>query len=147
MYLVTKNTVKMSLLNQGRNEIRFNNSDGKCLLENWVEEVGYKFLNTYKRPCIYRDVYIYVPGILESYCSILYNSSWHLYLFSLFFHRCSDKLQIMIKLIRMKKLQAVHRFFEMGTRESWQLNWTPGLIMSPQLDTPTKNQSHVVWGL
>ena len=30
----------MSLLNQGRNEIRFNNSDGKCLLENWVEEVG-----------------------------------------------------------------------------------------------------------
>lgn len=46
----------MSLLNQGRNEIRFNNSDGKCLLENWVEEVGYKFL--YKRPCIYRDVYI-----------------------------------------------------------------------------------------
>ncbi|XP_062599110.1 sperm-associated antigen 8-like [Saccostrea cucullata] len=28
----------MSLLNQGRNEIRFNNSDGKCLLENWVEE-------------------------------------------------------------------------------------------------------------
>lgn len=50
----------MSLLNQGRNEIRFNNSDGKCLLENWVEEVGYKFLNTYKRPCIYRDVYIYI---------------------------------------------------------------------------------------
>lgn len=47
----------MSLLNQGRNEIRFNNSDGKCLLENWVEEVGYKFLYTYKRPCIYRDVY------------------------------------------------------------------------------------------
>lgn len=29
----------MSVLNQGRNEIRFNNSDGKCLLENWVEEV------------------------------------------------------------------------------------------------------------
>ncbi|KAL4228274.1 Sperm-associated antigen 8 [Mactra antiquata] len=28
----------MSILNQGRNEIRFNNSDGKCLLENWVEE-------------------------------------------------------------------------------------------------------------
>ncbi|XP_064608905.1 sperm-associated antigen 8-like [Liolophura sinensis] len=28
----------MSLLNQGRNEIRFNNSGGKCLLENWVEE-------------------------------------------------------------------------------------------------------------
>lgn len=46
----------MSLLNQGRNEIRFNNSDGKCLLENWVEEVGYKFL--YKRPCIYSDVQI-----------------------------------------------------------------------------------------
>ena len=29
----------MSMLNDGRNEIRFNNSDGKCLLENWVEEV------------------------------------------------------------------------------------------------------------
>ncbi|WAR00327.1 SPAG8-like protein [Mya arenaria] len=28
----------MSILNQGRNEIRFNNSDGRCLLENWVEE-------------------------------------------------------------------------------------------------------------
>ncbi|CAH1795783.1 unnamed protein product [Owenia fusiformis] len=28
----------MSTLNQGRNEIRFNNSSGKCLLENWVEE-------------------------------------------------------------------------------------------------------------
>lgn len=28
----------MSILNQGRNEIRFNNSEGKCLLENWVEE-------------------------------------------------------------------------------------------------------------
>ncbi|KAL5004232.1 hypothetical protein ScPMuIL_017688 [Solemya velum] len=28
----------MSILNQGRNEIRFNNSSGKCLLENWVEE-------------------------------------------------------------------------------------------------------------
>lgn len=28
----------MSTLNDGRNEIRFNNSDGKCLLENWVEE-------------------------------------------------------------------------------------------------------------
>ena len=30
---------KMSISNQGRNEIRFNNSEGKCLLENWVEEV------------------------------------------------------------------------------------------------------------
>ncbi|XP_013416545.1 sperm-associated antigen 8 [Lingula anatina] len=28
----------MSTLNQGRNEIRFNNSGGRCLLENWVEE-------------------------------------------------------------------------------------------------------------
>ncbi|XP_074651231.1 sperm-associated antigen 8-like [Tubulanus polymorphus] len=28
----------MSTSNQGRNEIRFNNSNGKCLLENWVEE-------------------------------------------------------------------------------------------------------------
>lgn len=28
----------MTTLNQGRNEIRFNNSGGKCLLENWVEE-------------------------------------------------------------------------------------------------------------
>lgn len=35
-----KTDARMSLLNQGRNEIRFNNSDGKCLLENWVEEVG-----------------------------------------------------------------------------------------------------------
>ena len=33
----------MSILNQGRNEIRFNNSDGKCLLENWVEEVRIRF--------------------------------------------------------------------------------------------------------
>ncbi|XP_067667154.1 sperm-associated antigen 8-like [Haliotis asinina] len=32
----------MSLLNQGRNEIRFNNSGGKCLLENWVEERAVK---------------------------------------------------------------------------------------------------------
>ena len=30
----------MSILNQGRNEIRVNNSGAKCLLENWVEEVG-----------------------------------------------------------------------------------------------------------
>ena len=29
----------MSILNQGRNEIRVNNSGAKCLLENWVEEV------------------------------------------------------------------------------------------------------------
>lgn len=28
----------MTTLNEGRNEIRFNNSGGKCLLENWVEE-------------------------------------------------------------------------------------------------------------
>merc|ERR1711976_804355 len=28
----------MTTLNQGRNEIRFNNSGAKCLLENWVEE-------------------------------------------------------------------------------------------------------------
>ncbi|XP_041362499.1 sperm-associated antigen 8-like [Gigantopelta aegis] len=28
----------MSVLNDGRNEIRINNSDAKCLLENWVEE-------------------------------------------------------------------------------------------------------------
>lgn len=29
-----------SLANEGRNEIRVNNSSGKCLLENWVEEVS-----------------------------------------------------------------------------------------------------------
>lgn len=28
----------MPLLNEGRNEIRFNNSNGQCLMENWVEE-------------------------------------------------------------------------------------------------------------
>ncbi|XP_045156606.2 sperm-associated antigen 8-like [Mercenaria mercenaria] len=36
----------MSVLNQGRNEIRFNNSDGKCLLENWVEERAVKDYDT-----------------------------------------------------------------------------------------------------
>lgn len=36
----------MSILNQGRNEIRFNNSDGKCLLENWVEERQVKEYDT-----------------------------------------------------------------------------------------------------
>ncbi|XP_060576902.1 sperm-associated antigen 8-like [Ruditapes philippinarum] len=36
----------MSILNQGRNEIRFNNSDGKCLLENWVEERAVKNYDT-----------------------------------------------------------------------------------------------------
>merc|ERR1711860_186511 len=36
----------MSILNQGRNEIRFNNSDGKCLLENWVEERAVKGYDT-----------------------------------------------------------------------------------------------------
>jgi len=36
----------MSVLNQGRNEIRFNNSDGKCLLENWVEERQVKGYDT-----------------------------------------------------------------------------------------------------
>ncbi|KAJ8303978.1 hypothetical protein KUTeg_017561 [Tegillarca granosa] len=35
----------MSILNQGRNEIRFNNSDGKCLLENWVEERAVEHLD------------------------------------------------------------------------------------------------------
>ncbi|XP_039270986.2 sperm-associated antigen 8-like [Styela clava] len=30
--------VKMSSRFEGRNEIRFNNSGGRCLLENWVEE-------------------------------------------------------------------------------------------------------------
>jgi len=32
----------MSTLNDGRNEIRFNNSGGRCLLENWVEERAVK---------------------------------------------------------------------------------------------------------
>lgn len=32
----------MTTVNQGRNEIRFGNSDGKCLLENWVEERAVK---------------------------------------------------------------------------------------------------------
>merc|ERR1711874_10122 len=30
--------VGASLMNDGRNEIRVNNSAGRCLLENWVEE-------------------------------------------------------------------------------------------------------------
>jgi len=32
---------------EGRNEVRFNNSGGRCLLENWVEEVfhGKRLLN------------------------------------------------------------------------------------------------------
>ena len=34
----------MTTMNEGRNEIRFNNSDGRCLLENWVEEVCYDFI-------------------------------------------------------------------------------------------------------
>lgn len=33
----------MSTLNEGRNEIRVNNSNSKCLLENWVEEVSEVF--------------------------------------------------------------------------------------------------------
>ena len=33
----------MTTLNQGRNEIRLNNSNAKCLLENWVEEVDLDF--------------------------------------------------------------------------------------------------------
>ncbi|VDI84225.1 sperm-associated antigen 8-like isoform X1 [Mytilus galloprovincialis] len=41
----------MSILNQGRNEIRFNNADGKCLLENWVEE---RSVNPYD--CVEEDV-------------------------------------------------------------------------------------------
>lgn len=35
----------MSVLNDGRNEIRVNNSDGKCLLENWVEERAVKHID------------------------------------------------------------------------------------------------------
>lgn len=30
----------MSSRFEGRNEIRYNNSGGRCLLENWVEEVN-----------------------------------------------------------------------------------------------------------
>ena len=33
----------MTTLNEGRNEIRIGNSDAKCLLENWVEEVSTSF--------------------------------------------------------------------------------------------------------
>ena len=29
----------MTTLNEGRNEIRIENSKAKCLMENWVEEV------------------------------------------------------------------------------------------------------------
>ncbi|XP_033750691.1 sperm-associated antigen 8-like [Pecten maximus] len=32
----------MSILNEGRNEIRFNNSNSQCLIENWVEERAVK---------------------------------------------------------------------------------------------------------
>ncbi|KAL8622777.1 hypothetical protein ACOMHN_026898 [Nucella lapillus] len=35
----------MSVLNDGRNEIRVNNSDGQCLLENWVEERAVKHID------------------------------------------------------------------------------------------------------
>merc|ERR1712141_870751 len=37
--------LKMTALNDGRNEIRVNNSDGKCLLENWVEERSVKHID------------------------------------------------------------------------------------------------------
>lgn len=36
----------MCTLNQGRNEIRFNNSSSKCLIENWVEERAVGDLDT-----------------------------------------------------------------------------------------------------
>jgi hypothetical protein len=32
--------INMSSVNEGRNEIGFNNSGGMCLMENWVEEVS-----------------------------------------------------------------------------------------------------------
>ena len=35
--------VSNSLANDGRNEIRVNNSAGRCLLENWVEEVSFVY--------------------------------------------------------------------------------------------------------
>ncbi|XP_064620500.1 sperm-associated antigen 8-like [Lineus longissimus] len=38
----------MSSLNQGRNEIRFNNSGGMCLMENWVEERASQHLDPTK---------------------------------------------------------------------------------------------------
>merc|ERR1711963_4464 len=42
---VDSHSSKMSALNDGRNEIRVNNSDGKCLLENWVEERQVKHID------------------------------------------------------------------------------------------------------
>lgn len=57
----------MSILNQGRNEIRCNNSEGKCLLENWVEErsvTNYDAVNedtTGSKAHIFRDGHL---GIL-----------------------------------------------------------------------------------
>jgi len=36
----------MSAINQGRNDLRFNNSKGQCLLENWVEERAVEPLDT-----------------------------------------------------------------------------------------------------
>lgn len=43
----TSNRMNTTLANDGRNEIRINNSAGRCMLENWVEEVSLinKFIN------------------------------------------------------------------------------------------------------
>ena len=49
--------LKMSALNQGRNEIRFNNSDGKCLLENWVEEVLHSTQFNVAGPCMHKTLH------------------------------------------------------------------------------------------
>ncbi|KAL3866082.1 hypothetical protein ACJMK2_043420 [Sinanodonta woodiana] len=62
----------MSLLNQGRNEIRFNNSQGKCLLENWVEEravAPYDTISDEEKKKITSDAHKFRdghPGILNT---------------------------------------------------------------------------------
>ena len=37
----------MTTLNDGRNEVRIGNSDAKCLIENWVEEVSDLYIPIY----------------------------------------------------------------------------------------------------
>ena len=42
---IHKATMSCNLLNNGRNDIPVNNSNAKCLLENWTEEVNAISLN------------------------------------------------------------------------------------------------------
>lgn len=108
----------MSLLNQGRNEIRFNNSDGKCLLENWVEEVGYKFLYTYKRPCIYRDVYIrpwYLFISIQNPTAVSYTIVHHgMCIYFLFFSSLQRQVADYDKIDKDEKITSSAQIFRDG---------------------------------